>query len=48
MTFHSGYAIAIYIAGCALVSLFAASRMRDDTGRDIGREYSATLVPAAR
>lgn len=46
-TFHTGYAIAVYIALCALVSLFAASRMRDYTNRDISREYATTLVPAA-
>ncbi|WP_424630929.1 MFS transporter [Bradyrhizobium sp. SYSU BS000235] len=37
--YHSGYAIAIYIAACAVVSLAAASLMPDYTGRDISREY---------
>jgi MFS family permease len=33
--YHTGYAIAIYIAACAVVSFFAASMMPDFTGRDI-------------
>src|SRR5438105_6380538 len=37
--YHSGYAISIYIAACAVVSLVAASFMPDYTGRDISREY---------
>jgi MFS family permease len=37
--YHSGYAIAIYIAGCAVVSLVSASLMPDYTGRDISAEY---------
>ncbi|HEY2137879.1 MAG TPA: MFS transporter, partial [Xanthobacteraceae bacterium] len=40
-TYHSGYAISIYIAGCALVSLAAAALMPDYTGRDISAEYDA-------
>jgi metabolite-proton symporter len=40
-TYHSGYAISIYIAGCAVVSLVAASFMPDYTGRDISKEYDA-------
>ena len=34
-TFHTGYAIALYIAACAVISLFAASQMKDYTNRDI-------------
>ena len=34
-TYHSGYAISIYIALCAAVGLAAASFMPDYTGRDI-------------
>jgi hypothetical protein len=34
-----GYAIAIYIAACAVVSLVAAALMPDYTGKDISREY---------
>ena len=42
--YHSGYAIAIFIAGCAVVSLVAASFMPDHTGRDISAEYDAQRV----
>ena len=38
-TYKSGYAIAIYIAACAVVSLVAAAFMPDYTGRDIAAEY---------
>jgi metabolite-proton symporter len=38
-TFHSGYAIAIYIAACAVVSLASAALMPDYTGQDISMEY---------
>ncbi len=37
--YHSGYAIAIYIAGCAVVSLVSAALMPDYTGKDISTEY---------
>jgi MFS family permease len=39
--YHSGYAIAIYIAICAIVSLVSAALMPDYTGRDISAEYDA-------
>jgi metabolite-proton symporter len=38
-SYHSGYAISIYIAACAVVSLIAASMMPDYTGKDISAEY---------
>jgi metabolite-proton symporter len=38
-TYHSGYAISIYIAACAVISLVAASLMPDYTGKDISVEY---------
>ena len=38
-TYHNGYAIAIYIAGCAVVSAVAAAFMPDYTGKDISVEY---------
>jgi metabolite-proton symporter len=38
-TYHSGYAISIYIAACAVVSLVSAAMMPDYTGRDISFEY---------
>ncbi len=37
--YQSGYAIAIYIAGCAVVSAVAAGLMPDYTGKDISAEY---------
>jgi metabolite-proton symporter len=37
--FHSGYAIAIYIAACAVVSLASAALMPDYTDQDISMEY---------
>ena len=38
-TFQSGYAIAGYIAACAIVSLVAVWLMPDHTGKDITTEY---------
>ena len=40
-TYHSGYAISFYIAGCAVISLVAAAFMPDYTGQDISKEYDA-------
>jgi MFS family permease len=37
--YHSGYAIAFYIAACAVVSLIAVWLMPDHTGKDIATEY---------
>ena len=37
--FHSGYAISIYIAACAVISLIASAMMPDYTGKDISAEY---------
>jgi MFS family permease len=37
--YKTGYAIAIYILACAIVSLVAAAFMPDYTGRDISAEY---------
>jgi len=37
--YHTGYAIAIYIAACAIVSLISAALMPDYTGKDISAEY---------
>lgn len=42
--YHTGYAVAIYIAGCAVVSLVAAAMMPDYTGKDISVEYDSTVV----
>jgi MFS family permease len=46
-TYHTGYAIAVYIAFCAVVSLISAGLMPDYTGKDISAEYEATLAPDA-
>jgi MFS family permease len=40
-TYQTGYAISIYIAACAVVSLVAASFMPDYTGKDISKEYDS-------
>jgi metabolite-proton symporter len=37
--YHSSYAIAIYIAICAVITLIATAFMTDYTGRDINGEY---------
>jgi metabolite-proton symporter len=39
--YGSGYAVAIYIAACAVVSLVSAAFMPDYTGKDISTEYDA-------
>ncbi len=44
-TYHSGYAISIYIALCAVISLVAASLMPDYTGQDISMEYDERAIP---
>jgi MFS family permease len=44
--YHTGYAIAVYIAACAVVGLIAAALMPDHTGKDISTEYDAA-APAS-
>ena len=39
--YHTGYAIAVYIAACAVISLISAGLMPDYTGKDISMEYDA-------
>jgi hypothetical protein len=39
-TFHTSYAIALYIAACAVLSLIATALMTDYTGKDISGEYA--------
>ncbi len=39
--YHTGYAIAIYIAACAVVSIISTALMPDYTGKDISAEYDA-------
>jgi len=43
-TYHTGYAIATYIAACSIVSLWAATQMRDYTGQSIHEEYDDESV----
>src|SRR5246127_3084690 len=40
-TYQTGYAVAIYIAACAVISAVAAAFMADYTGQDISHEYDA-------
>jgi len=42
--YSSGYAVAIYIAACAVVSLISAGLMPDYTGKDISTEYDAGVL----
>jgi MFS family permease len=37
--YHSSTVIAVYIAGCAVVSVIATALMPDYTGKDISKEY---------
>ena len=37
--YKSGYAIALFIFGCAVISLISAALLPDYTGRDISAEY---------
>ena len=39
--YHTSFAIAAYIAACAVLSLIATALMTDYTGKDIGGEYHA-------
>jgi MFS family permease len=45
--YQSGFAISIYIAFCAVVSLVAAAFMPDYTGQDISMEYDDRVKPDA-
>jgi MFS family permease len=40
--YHTGYAIAAFIAVCAVISLVATWFVKDHTGRDIAQEYDDT------
>jgi MFS family permease len=46
-SYHSGYAVALYIAACAVVSLVATALMPDHTGKDISTEYDEDTAQAA-
>jgi metabolite-proton symporter len=39
--YHSGYAIALYIFACAVVSIIATTMLKDYTNKDISQEYDA-------
>jgi MFS family permease len=43
-TYQTSYAIAAYIAGCAILTLIATALMTDYTGKDISAEYKAGLA----
>ena len=43
--YQSGFAISIYIAACAVVSLISAALMPDYTGQDISMEYDEVNQP---
>jgi hypothetical protein len=40
-TYHSAFAIAIYIAICAVITLIATAMMSDYTGKDISGDYQS-------
>ncbi|MDB5073318.1 MAG: transporter [Candidatus Eremiobacteraeota bacterium] len=44
--YHSGYAIAVFIALCGAISFAAVSAMKDYTGADIHEEYDAGVAAA--
>ncbi len=41
--YHSGYAIALYILACAIISLAAAALLKDYTNKDISEGYDTQL-----
>jgi MFS family permease len=44
--YHSPYAIAAYIAICAIITLIATALMTDYTGKDISGEYDQGISRA--
>ena len=46
--FQSGYAIAFYILGCAVISIIATALLTDYTNRDISQEPADTITAASR
>ena len=42
--YHTGYAIAIYLALCSVFTLIATALMPDYTGQDVSAEYDAMPV----
>jgi MFS family permease len=47
-TYHSGYAIALYILGCGIISMVAAALLKDHTNKDISDEYDIPPVALQR
>jgi metabolite-proton symporter len=47
-TYHTSYAIAAYIATCAIVSVIATAFLKDYTGANITREYDEHAAAGAR
>src|SRR5258708_25675806 len=45
--YHSGYAIALYILACAVITLISTALLKDYTNKDIAEEYDAHLLPGA-
>ena len=43
-TYRSGYAIALYILGCGIISMVAAGLLKDHTNREISDEYDTSRV----
>jgi MFS family permease len=39
--YHTGYAIAVYLAICAVISWFSTAAMPDYTSKDVSAEYDA-------
>ena len=44
--YHSGYAIAVYIAVCAVLSLVSAAMLGDYTNKDISQEHHLAHAPS--
>src|SRR6202047_2197759 len=40
-TYHSGYAVAVYLALCAVISLISTALMPDYTSKDVSAEYDS-------
>ena len=47
-TYRSGYAIALYILGCGIISMVAAALLKDHTNKDISAEYDIPPVAPQR
>jgi MFS family permease len=45
--YHSGYAIAVYILACVVITLISTALLKDYTNKDIAEEYDAHLLPGA-